>query len=63
MKERTTVEEGEKGGKLSEKEREREGREAERMKTNSKHFDKKEDSQVIVLRCVQFCKLLYHAET
>lgn len=49
---------GEKGGKQSEGERE-----AERMKTNSEHFNEKEDSQVILLRHVHFCKLLYHAET
>lgn len=40
-----------------------EEREAERMKTNSKHFDEREDSQVILLQCVHLCKLLYHAET
>lgn len=32
-----------------------EEREAERMKTNSKHFDEREDSQVILLQCVHFC--------
>lgn len=51
---------GEKGGKQSEEARERE---AERMKTNSEHFNEKEDSQVILLRRVHFCKLLHHAET
>lgn len=44
------VKEGEKGGKQSEEEK-------ERMKTNAEHFDVKEESQVILVWRVHFCKL------
>lgn len=33
------------------------------MKTNSEHFDEREDSQVILLHCMHFCQLFYHTET